>query len=370
MRVDVESVRASAARAALNPAHWPETLWRAGQLVGSDFTVFDHIDKKTGRITLGFCDRPDHVAEVREKYEAYFHTINPRFDVARRMPLSAVMDDDLIGDDRALGRHEFYNDFLKPSGLKYFIGSGVADDAEQTVVFSLQRSPERGRVTEEQKNDFVAILPDIRNAFAMYLRMIHAPCGATLAAAFDRMADPLAVVRADGRLVFANRAMSGLFAAGDIVRLRDHALVGVGEGAARALGEAMRRALTEARSALAAAPAEGSGRLIFRAAPLAPEAVREFDPGAKRLFCLLIDDPARPHWPSVEDAMRLFALTRREATVGTHLAAGLTPDEIAGRLSVSRNTVRSHVAMLRDKLGAHSALAVAAEMRRAVGPFA
>ena len=99
MRVDVESVRASAARAALNPALWPETLWRAGQLVGSDFTVFDHINKATGKITLGFCDRPDHVADVRERYEAYFHTINPRFPVARALPLDAVIDDDLIGDD-------------------------------------------------------------------------------------------------------------------------------------------------------------------------------------------------------------------------------------------------------------------------------
>jgi DNA-binding CsgD family transcriptional regulator len=225
-------------------------------------------------------------------------------------------------------------------------------------------------VTEAQKRDFVAILPDIRNAFAIYLRMVHAPCGATLAAAFDAMADPLAVVRADGRLVFANLAMSGLLAAGDIVRLRDHALTGVGEGVARALGEAMRRALTEGRSALAAARARDSSPLIFRVAPLAASALHEFDAAAPRLFCLLIDDPARPHWPSVEDAMRLFALTRREATVGTHLAAGLTPDEIARRLSVSCNTVRSHVAMLREKLGVHSALAVAAEMRRAVSPLA
>ena len=112
------------------------------------------------------------------------------------------------------------------------------------------------------------------------------------------------------------------------------------------------------------------GPLIFRVAPLAEDAARQFGANEERLFCLLIDDPARPHWPSVEDAMRLFGLTRREATVGTHLAAGRTPDEIARRLGVSRNTVRTHLAMLRDKLGMHSALAVAAEMRRAVSPFA
>ncbi|MEA3008779.1 MAG: hypothetical protein QOJ91_471, partial [Sphingomonadales bacterium] len=112
MIVNVESVRASAARAALNPALWPETLWQVGQLIGSDFTVFDHIDKRTGQVTLGFTDRPDHVAEVRERYEQYFHRINPRFDVARTMPLDTVMHDDFIGDDKAISGSEFYTDFL------------------------------------------------------------------------------------------------------------------------------------------------------------------------------------------------------------------------------------------------------------------
>ena len=67
--------------------------------------------------------------------------------------------------------------------------------------------------------------------------------------------------------------------------------------------------------------------------------------------------------------MRLFGLTRCEATVGMHLAAGLTTGEIARRLSVSRNTVRTHQAMLRDKIGVRSSLAIAAEMRRAAAPF-
>jgi DNA-binding NarL/FixJ family response regulator len=68
--------------------------------------------------------------------------------------------------------------------------------------------------------------------------------------------------------------------------------------------------------------------------------------------------------------MRLFGLTRREATVGTHLAGGLTVDDIARRLALSRNTIRTHVAMLREKLGVHNALAVAAQIRASRGPFA
>jgi DNA-binding CsgD family transcriptional regulator len=86
-------------------------------------------------------------------------------------------------------------------------------------------------------------------------------------------------------------------------------------------------------------------------------------------FCLVIDDPARPDWRQVDAAMALFGLTRREAQVGLQLAAGLTIGEASARLAISRNTARSHLAMLRDKLGVRSALAVAAEMRRAREAF-
>lgn len=150
MGIDVASVRASAAKAALDPALWPETLWRVSQLIGSDMTLFEHIDKRTGTVSHGFCDRPDLVAATRDAYERHFYRINPRYKVARARPsLFEVIHDDWIGDDRELGRHEFYVDFLEPCGLKYFIGTAVADDAEQTVTFSLQRSADRGRVTTQ-----------------------------------------------------------------------------------------------------------------------------------------------------------------------------------------------------------------------------
>lgn len=371
MIVDIESVRASAAKAALNPALWPEALWNVSQLIGSDMTLFEHIDKKTGEVSHGFNDRPDLVAATREAYESHFYRINPRYDVARSRPLHLVTHDDLLGDERMLGRHEFYVDFLEPCGLKYFIGTAAADDAEQTVTFSLQRSAGRGRFDAEGRRLFAALLPDIRNAVSMYLRLIQAPRADTLAAALDGLADPLAVLRADGRLVFANRAMARLLAAGDIVKLDRGSLVGADDDAKRSVGQAMRHSRASNRAATASGrPAPGRARLIVRVTPLNGDEAGEFAAGEGRLFCLLIDDPTRPHWRWIEDAMRLFGLTRTEAMVGTHIASGLTTDEIARRLCVSRNTIRSHLAMLRDKLGVSSALAIAAEMRRAISPFA
>jgi DNA-binding NarL/FixJ family response regulator len=50
------------------------------------------------------------------------------------------------------------------------------------------------------------------------------------------------------------------------------------------------------------------------------------------------------------------ALTPREQEVLTLLAEGVTTDDIASRLYLSRNTIRNHVQRVLSKLGAHSRL--------------
>ncbi|TDU78592.1 response regulator transcription factor [Streptomyces sp. KS 21] len=61
---------------------------------------------------------------------------------------------------------------------------------------------------------------------------------------------------------------------------------------------------------------------------------------------------ADPAGPAAVHAERLAALTVREREVLVHVAAGLSNDEIAGRLEVSPLTVKTHVNRAMAKLGA------------------
>lgn len=351
---ETEAFRHCAARAATDPALWPEALLRLGHLTGSDMTLLEHRTQPGDRVTLGFTDRPDILIHSREPYEQHYARVNPRWPQISALPAGTISHDGLLGS-AANADCEFYRDFLLPYGLRYFAATTLVSDAEQKSLLVLQRAPDRGPYDSGEIALFSSLLAHLGNALSIHIRLGDAALGPAMAEALNRLTDPIAIVDDQRHAYFINQALRALLAEGDLVTLEQGRIKAPSGEFAEALAEAMAVGLGKARS----------GSLLFRVAALDPESARSFARPGIRLFCLVIDDPRRLHWAAIDDAMRLWGLTRCEAMVGSLLATGLSIDAIAARLQVSRNTVRSHLAALRDKLGAHSALAIAAEMRRA-----
>jgi DNA-binding NarL/FixJ family response regulator len=102
-------------------------------------------------------------------------------------------------------------------------------------------------------------------------------------------------------------------------------------------------------------PVDARRRLAARAREAALEIVGEFDGlAAARKSGLACDAFLVPPDPDVRDGALEEALTAREVDVLEHLAQGMSNKVIAGRLGISDQTVKFHVASIAAKLGARN----------------
>ena len=62
--------------------------------------------------------------------------------------------------------------------------------------------------------------------------------------------------------------------------------------------------------------------------------------------------PSDPVWLGTQEAARQLGITPRELEILAQIAAGLSTREIAEKLFVSENTVKTHSSRLFDKLNA------------------
>lgn len=74
--------------------------------------------------------------------------------------------------------------------------------------------------------------------------------------------------------------------------------------------------------------------------------------------------PETRHAPLVEDYETAFGFTRVEAEIAVAFVAGRKLDEIAAARGISINTVRSHFAHLKDKLGKSTQTEVLRELMK------
>lgn len=271
------------------------------------------------------------------------------------LPIDQPLTIQSFMEERSWQSHEFMQEFLEPMNVYHVMGADIKVGSTQIFTLRLARRPDAKDFTSEDVDVVREFLPHLRQFLRLQAKLNQAR---TLELAMDAVTEGMQVgaVVLDGQAKVVHSA--GLAKA----RLSQRQGFDLWSGRLRATYPANDRKLQSMLQHVQsvdprpcspqAARFEQAGKdgplgVSLRRLPEDRDQAERSLPGAIIVF----QDLDRDTEISEETLKQLFALTAAEARLARLLAKGLSIDEAAERLSVSRNTLRTHLAALFQKTG-------------------
>ncbi|HEY8329976.1 MAG TPA: helix-turn-helix transcriptional regulator [Pseudomonas sp.] len=288
---------------------------------------------------------------IHALYSSSLYAVDPFVNLPRD---TVVMLEELI-DEREWLASVIYRDFLEPLQVRYMMGADIRSDdgREREFRLRLSRPPQSGPFSETERALCGLLLPHLKRALRLYAHLDRVESACRLyVGTLERMGIGSILLDEAGGICRINRAAEAILAEGDSLQLHNGMLEAVAPRDDRRLWRLIKQAaagrngsgLVEA-IALDRGGQPGGLSVLVRSIPLAAEA------GRAAAVELILRDSNRPAQPSEPLLRQLYQLTPAEASLAVLLGEGLTLEESAARLGISRNTARSHLRAVFAKTG-------------------
>jgi DNA-binding CsgD family transcriptional regulator len=344
--------------AGLDDAHWPRALAAIRELVGGVGATFEVIDKNRFAPTAFHSVGIPPVRQI--EYADYYLAINPRVRAGLLTPAGHVHCDYQIIDEAAMRRDPFYADFLPQIGLRYFVAGTIRQTEDEFAVFAIQRSTKQGHVGGREIALMRRLVPHMQQAFDVARRLKGAgEARDVLECTLDCLADGVALLRADGTVIYANESFRAIARRNDGIRIRKNTIEFTDSEARTrfkaAIASVLRLRAGEADSAAGtdfmAARSAGGLSYLVSVRPLLGGAVRKQPSTAVAI--VFARDPRVPSIAATVTLRDLFRLTEAEAELAQALQSGIALSDYASSRALSLNTVYTHLRRLREKTGSN-----------------
>lgn len=271
---------------------------------------------------------------------------------------------------------EFYRIIMQPQGWYDFLGVDIREDKELDVRFRAGRYQGAQPFSTKEKALLQALLPHLERSIVLHTRINRSEQErAVYAGAVEQLLVATIILDEHGKVLSLNATARELLAVDKALLLKGDQLTLVDrEGNREFL--ALLAAVQKSRNATAPEPAMAMQiprrpplqdlGLVVRAVPPASGVQGRGVPS----IAVFIRDPQQTAEPPQQVISRLYGLTPTEATLAMLLANGLTLDEAAVELSVSRNTARAHLRGVFAKTGVTRQSGLVRLILTSVAPFA
>lgn len=342
--------------AALDPERWPHALQAAADCTDDVGAILIYGRDDGG---FGVIGSPSLNAVI-EEYRGAWSLRDIRANRVRErgyfINRGVVTDRDVVSDEE-IESDPFYSDYLRRYGLKYFAASIVSPDPRVEVGVSVQRATGREPYSDGELDIVGRLGQHIEKSLRLSMAVMESRLVAEgLAVALQRMGAGVFVLDSLGRVVFSNSAAERSL--GDGLELIDGRLRIEAMSACEAIDNALvALAAGDARMSLAETspilvPRQRADRpLVLYMLPVTSVPIEAGQLlGNARVIVLVMDsDAGSPPDPSlIRDIM---GLTLGEARVASLVGTGLPPREVAARLGIAEETVRTVLKRVFEKVG-------------------
>jgi DNA-binding CsgD family transcriptional regulator len=336
--------------AGLDAQLWPDALAAMTRCVGGIAATIERYDYRLATIKefLSYGIPPPNELVYLSEYAGD----NPRVPVILASEPFAPVWDYAGLNERAMDRHSFYSDFLGPVGFRYYVGARLPDHDGDRVLVGVQRSAKQGHVDKAKIENFRRLLPHVQQAVDV-ARRLRTAVGASqsLEQALDWLTDGVALMRADGTILFANEVLRAMVRTNDGIRMRKNTIAFAFSAAQSRFGAAI-NAVRELREGnptsvgdfFAARPSGGPDYQIS-VRPLLGNAEAAAD------LMVFVRDPSDKSGATPELLREAFGLTEAEANLARALQSGMSMNDYARLRGVSMTTVYTHMRRIKEKTG-------------------
>jgi DNA-binding CsgD family transcriptional regulator/PAS domain-containing protein len=331
--------------AALDVALWKDVLRTLAQATGcvAGGLTLENPHNRKGRPLTYFGFDESHVNKTFDHYLP----MNPLFGIADRMvPGFVVANGDVVAPE-AFRRSEFYNGWARPQKLGSPLTLVLHRSETCYCPLTLVRPDGAGEAVAEDRALLRRLAPPLTRALDVSLRLEGLKSqGASMEAAFARMAMAVFLVDGQGRVAYANPAAEALLRDGATLYRRNGALACRDRAASRRLSGAIEDSIRRDRPAESieiAVVTEGAGPAIVAVVPIASES--PFAPllAATPRCAVFVNDRRAAE----RDGVRRFALrhklTRSETRLLRAILGGGGLAQAAEEMNVKLSTAHTHL---------------------------
>ena len=331
--------------------NWQRFLERLREITRSDAVIIRSANHATGQgyAPISAPYLPIQLKAYKELYHPaaieLFQANNPLFVTPGAVSTRevAISDEDFLAS-------RLYREFFGPLGWFHFLNCVFDKSGPVVHNLSLMRTSEQGPVSQDEVDLLRKLIPHMRRSMQIYrqLREVSA-CNRVLGEVIDCLPIGVLLANSDGRVFASNRTAQDLFA-------REAGLGLSADGQMRLKPAQAERRLLSLIAEAAAVGLSGEGdsasHMIFeRGGQRAPLSLMVFPAGGHRTelmsseacAAIYVSDPDNRINPSESLLRGLYQLTRAEARLASLLVRGLTVEQAAERLKVTRNTIRTHL---------------------------